>query len=278
MANNNCSACEDLRQDAPSLIVNGIDDTMVTSLMNNTGLNPSSGNKDCEDLNNMNDCLVGNMESEVELYEVCDWKTFMKSFIPNVWTTLKGIISAVCGLWTKVERHECILDNITATQSFAVGEDNIKWFNGVTINDDDNPELARPRLSGNAYCGYMTGSIVFPSNFATNFPSASISTHGILLYEYRIKLSDFNLRRIYPGNLQEAVNGSGIHAHVHVFYSNSSTNPYGTGDTGYASYTVPDGWAYLQIRVSSYDAMPASGKATLCGVLPVLMNPSSFSC
>ena len=102
MANLNCSACEDLRQDDPNLIVNGFTDTECASLQNNTGLNPSSGNDDCEDLNNLNDCLVGNMETEVDAYDVCDWKTFMKKFIPNVWTVLKAMICAICGLWTQL--------------------------------------------------------------------------------------------------------------------------------------------------------------------------------
>lgn len=110
MANISCEACEELRTNAPGLIVNGIDDTMVASLKNDTGLVASAGHNDCTDLNNMNDCLVGNQESEVELYEVCDWKTFMKQFIPNLWTTLKGIISAICGLWTNIH---CLRKAIT---------------------------------------------------------------------------------------------------------------------------------------------------------------------
>lgn len=103
MSTLNCSACSELREDAPGLIVNGLSDTMITSLENNTGLVPSAGNDDCTDLNNMADCLVGNMESEVDSYDVCDWKEFIKKFIPNVWTTLKGMIAAICGLWTRVE-------------------------------------------------------------------------------------------------------------------------------------------------------------------------------
>lgn len=102
MANLNCEACESIRQDDPNLIVNGFTDTECASLQNNTGLNPSSGNDDCEDLNNLNDCLVGNMETEVDAYDVCDWKTFMKKFIPNVWTVLKAMICAICGLWTQL--------------------------------------------------------------------------------------------------------------------------------------------------------------------------------
>ncbi len=117
--NYNCAACDELKSDAPSLICNGLDEDMCTSLQNDTGLNPSSGNNDCEDLNNLNDCLIGNMEAETELYSTCDWKDFMKQFIPNLWTTLKAIICAVCGiwtnihnLWTKVNKHDDDLDNL----------------------------------------------------------------------------------------------------------------------------------------------------------------------
>lgn len=102
MATVNCESCESLRQDAPDFVVNGLTDDICTSLSNDTGLNPTSGNDDCTDLNNVADCLVGNMATEVEAYNVCDWKEFMKNFIPNVWTTLKAMICAICGLWKNV--------------------------------------------------------------------------------------------------------------------------------------------------------------------------------
>ena len=114
MAELNCAACEDLRQDAPNFVVNGIGDTEVASLKNNTGLNPSSGNDDCTDLNNMNDCLIGNMETEVDAYDVCDWKTFMKQFIPNVWSTFKGVISAICGIWERIISIEATQTDLCA--------------------------------------------------------------------------------------------------------------------------------------------------------------------
>lgn len=106
MSTLNCSACSEIREVAPEIVVNGLTEDMVTSLQNNTGLNPSDENTDCDDLNNMADCFVGNMAAEVDAYEVCDWKTFMKNFIPNVWTTFKGIIASICGLWTKVDAME----------------------------------------------------------------------------------------------------------------------------------------------------------------------------
>ena len=83
MANVSCSACEDLRQTDPNLIVNGFGDDECVSLQNNTGLVATSGHEDFEDLNNMNDCFVGNMATEIEAYDVCNWKDFMKKFIPK---------------------------------------------------------------------------------------------------------------------------------------------------------------------------------------------------
>lgn len=109
MIDYDCSACEQLREDAPNFVVNGMGETEVASLQNNTGLNPSSGNDDCEDLNAMNDCLVKNMETEIDSYNVCSWKDYMKALVGNLWTVNKGIISAICGLWAKVN---CVYDGL----------------------------------------------------------------------------------------------------------------------------------------------------------------------
>lgn len=98
----NCKACDDLRTNAPSVLVNGIDDTACLSLKNDTGLNPSTSTDDCADLEDLNDCLVGNTVEEIDAYDVCDWKEFMKKFVPNAYTVFAGIICAICGLWTRV--------------------------------------------------------------------------------------------------------------------------------------------------------------------------------
>lgn len=102
MAELNCTACEDLREEVPQLIVNGFDNTMCTSLKNDTGLKSSSGHNDCTDLDTMNDCLIGNMETEIDRYDTCEWKPFTKKFIDNIWTMEKATICAICGLWTNV--------------------------------------------------------------------------------------------------------------------------------------------------------------------------------
>lgn len=112
MANLNCSACEDIRQTSPEFVVNGLTDDICTSLANDTGLNPGDDHNDCTDLHNLNDCLVGNMETEVDAYDVCDWKEFMKNFIPNLWSTLKAMICAICGLWTNLHDIASKVDSI----------------------------------------------------------------------------------------------------------------------------------------------------------------------
>lgn len=117
MATVNCEACEDIRQTSPEFVINGITDDICTSLQNDTGLTPSSGHNDCTDLNNLNDCLIGNEATEVDAYDVCDWKTFMKQFIPNVWTVLKAMICAICGIWTNIHNILTAIANLNESIS-----------------------------------------------------------------------------------------------------------------------------------------------------------------
>jgi len=123
MAELNCNACEEIRQTSPEFVVNGLTDDMCLSLQNDTGLNPSDSNNDCTDLHNMNDCLVGNEAAEIETYDVCDWKEFMRNFIPNLWTTIKGVICSICGMWTFIHKHDCQLETLMSGISFRVGEE-----------------------------------------------------------------------------------------------------------------------------------------------------------
>lgn len=104
MSKPSCDACTRLREYNANFIMNGVTDTVAESLANNTGLNPclTELHTDCEDLNDVNDCLIGHMDDEVDNYEVCDWKDLLHNFFPNLYETLKAIIAAVCGLWTNV--------------------------------------------------------------------------------------------------------------------------------------------------------------------------------
>lgn len=100
-----CSACEDLRNDAPNFVVNGVDNEVCTSLKNGTGFNPNltPPNDNCTDLDNANECLVGNMADQIEAYDTCEWKEYMEKLVPNIYTVIKAMICSDCGLWTIVD-------------------------------------------------------------------------------------------------------------------------------------------------------------------------------
>lgn len=137
-----CKACEDLRQYAPDFTQNGVTDSVCASLKNNTGLNPSNSRNNCTDLDAVNDCLIGNMEEEVDAYEVCDWKVFTKNLINNIWTTLDAFNCAMCGTWSKIasilkeiDKIWCWLENLT------------KNTGGVLhAYEDDDP--SKPAING----------------------------------------------------------------------------------------------------------------------------------
>lgn len=105
-AERKCLSCNDLQENAPEFVVNGVTENVCNSLKNNTGMDTHSGHTDCDDLDAANDCLIGNMEDEVENYEVCDWKGFMPTFIHNLWSVLKAMICSMCGLWSRLEALE----------------------------------------------------------------------------------------------------------------------------------------------------------------------------
>lgn len=119
----NCSACEDLREVSPEFALNGLTDDMCENLADNYGLAKNDGRYSCDDLHDMNDCLVGSMAREVDSYANCDWKKFAKDFIPNLWTTLKGIICTICGIWVFIKKLQCLVNYLFDGASFRIAED-----------------------------------------------------------------------------------------------------------------------------------------------------------
>lgn len=114
MSEISCSACNDLREYAPNFVQNGVIDGVAASLINNTGFNPALTvlHKNCEDLNDANDCLIGRMGDELEAYDVCDWKKFMGKYIPNNYELLKAMIAGACGQWEFLEKLCSTVDTL----------------------------------------------------------------------------------------------------------------------------------------------------------------------
>lgn len=291
MANKNCQACAELQTDAPGLIVNGMTETECTSLANDTGLNPASGNNDCTDLNNMNDCLIGNMVDEIDAYDVCDWKEYTKNFVDNVWTVFKGVICAICGLWTNIHnildrlaKIDCVLGTIDTPKTFTITRDNITLAPGVRYRSDSTAAI--PSISGNAYCAYITGGLLLGNSWIDDSSwldsDGDTADGGRLVYTYKIHKATHKILTMYPAPLTEANAGSGIIAHLQVFYEGQTAWGYSSRNDSTGAVTVPSGYIYAQVRLVSVAggwgaAQSGSGKGevTLCGVVPVLMDVSA---
>lgn len=99
-----CSACERLREENADFIEYGISDPECKSLQNDTGLNSKLTvlHDDCQDLNDMNDCLVAQHGQTIPAYDDCDWKVYATDQNWNLWNMFKGIICAICGLWKNI--------------------------------------------------------------------------------------------------------------------------------------------------------------------------------
>ena len=230
MALLDCSACEELRQDAPSLIVNGLSSTEIASLKNNTGYNASSDNTDCTDLENAVDCLIGRMTSELDAYDVCDWKEFMNNYLPNHWTVDRSMVAAICGLW-------CYMRQMTTSRSYglhAYKDDDptkealngFKIANGVRVNYSGVATAATAiyiygstarvtgtlQFYGTMPTSYTNGQSVYWTDFYNGSSEiTNVAGHssrngdtpngGLLIYQYEVDPCDFGFARIFSTSM-----------------------------------------------------------------------------
>ena len=109
MSAKSCSACNDLREYAPDFALNGVTDDVCENLAEDKGLSNAEGHVDCDDLHDVNDCLIGNLDDEVESFDVCEWKDFAHEMIPNLYETVKAMVCSICGQWSHIH---CIEDAI----------------------------------------------------------------------------------------------------------------------------------------------------------------------
>lgn len=102
MSQPNCDACTELREYAPRFVMDGVTTSVANHLRANEGLSGARNHDNCEDLNDVNDCLIGRLGQEIEALDVCDWKDYMSRFMPNLYETLKAMITGDCGQWDKI--------------------------------------------------------------------------------------------------------------------------------------------------------------------------------
>lgn len=338
MAKVNCDACSEIRELDPNLVVNGWSSTECASMANDTGLSPSSGHNDCTDLELMNDCLIGNLDAEVDSYEVCDWKTFMHRFLPNLWTLFSAIKCAICGIWTNIhklwtevnniwnfiKKLRCEMDYLYNGASFSFGEytsdtkSHIVAGKGVSFLNvsasGTSSDISMTYVGGGL--AHIGGSVLlYDDSFTDASTVYNYDTDGVnprqsksrmgnsdwqshdknplggsqLVYEIRLLKSEFpQIQRFFSGVALNAA-GGGYHCQI----TRTGAGKYADGQSGHCDHNtgapanddssrghlVPEGWEYIQLRISWIENLSGGGKQyTPVGLLGMRMNQSKIDC
>ena len=298
-----CGACTELKEYAPSFTVNGVTDAVAKSLRNNTGLVKSNKHNNCEDLNDVNDCLIGRMAQEVDAYDVCDWKQFMKKFTGNLYETLKAMIMSECGLW-------CNLDAMMNGFSFKLGEttqtgtSHLVAGKGVSYLTRGQGEY-----ESDAHIVYIGGAMMMAYGnlefYTVDFTDADgtqregntvwgtageTAVGNELILEYRIKMSEYPQIKTFHRGFGEFVNRGNNSVFVHVFtggeyaYGQHGGCDLGTGEPlregNDSGHLVPDGWNYIQLR-ANYIQTPVPGEhqgSTPRCIFGIRLNQEGITC
>lgn len=114
-----CNSCEQLEKYNYDFVQKGITDDMRASLKKDKGLKESNGFNNCQDLNNMNDCLIGGMVERIPSYNSCDLDSALMESLNNIMQMLDVIISGDCGqweniweIWDEIKKIKQLLDDI----------------------------------------------------------------------------------------------------------------------------------------------------------------------
>lgn len=99
---NVCNSCEQLEKYNFDFVQKGITDDMRASLKKDKGLKESNGFNNCQDLNDMNDCLIGGMVERIPSYNSCDLDSALMESLNNIMQMLDAIISGDCGQWENI--------------------------------------------------------------------------------------------------------------------------------------------------------------------------------
>lgn len=97
-----CNSCEQLEKYNFDFVQKGITDDMRASLKKDKGLKESNGFNNCQDLNDMNDCLIGGMVERIPSYNSCDLDSALMESLNNIMQMLDAIISGDSGQWENV--------------------------------------------------------------------------------------------------------------------------------------------------------------------------------
>lgn len=258
-----CDSCENLRQESPNLVINGFTENECSNLTKGKGL---SGNGDnCEDLHDMDDCLIGMMDKEIDAYDNCDWKEFMHRFIPNAWTVHKGEICWLCGF-------DCKLDFIAGNRNVTAKLDESAFVAGTGVSFDRQDDyIVKPsiEISGSTYTvsgsikvdlttqhwGHLgltnTGNRVEYSE--GNYNKINTPDGNYTLCIIKLKKSEFPWLKGLASCVGQFVNAGCGHLFVQAVDGDSSTNNTLPGQWGNDSgrVTVSPGQIWVRVAVSN---------------------------
>ena len=311
----NCSACEDLREISPEFALNGLTDDMCESLADNYGLAKNDGRYSCDDLHDMNDCLVGSMAREVDSYANCDWKKFAKDFIPNLWTTLKGIICTLCGVWTEIKTMWCWIRHLAEpNQSDTLTPDDprvrFRAAEGISLRydpsdpkPDDSPLRitvigSTARVTGSLSCNgnmpasytgsgsrrawtdYENGASEITNTYGKTSRNGNLPSGGFLLYEFEIKSCDWGFSTLYNAPLFPGEAGDFIARVIQV--KAGSKYPYDCGwdanhDGQVYTPTSDEFDTLLQVRMETINTWGRSTNGDITPNGTVLVKPCTAS-
>lgn len=97
-----CKACEDLDTYAPDFVIKGVTEQMCANLEANQGL-MNKGRKNCTDLHNANDCLIGGIAEKAPSYNSCNPNQMVEDLAKNTMHVLDMLICSDCGQWKQIE-------------------------------------------------------------------------------------------------------------------------------------------------------------------------------
>lgn len=174
MTNIDCTSCETIKRDNIKLVTDGFTDTMCASFKNDTGLSTSNGRNDCEDLDLMNDCLIGNLSSDVEKADPCTVKDLLGKALNNIWTMYKAFTCAVCGIWTNIH------DLWTTVRSFCITKsgNKIKLTSNLGVHCEVTDEDTTYTLTKSGNTITLTGSDGTTNNVTDSNTTYTLTKNG----------------------------------------------------------------------------------------------------
>ena len=96
-----CEACERL-DEADNLLVNGMTASECYALFNNRGLDINSAQTNCETLQDLVDCLIGQHKKKLDITNFCDIKDWLEEMMANIWNVKSALVCDSCGQWEQI--------------------------------------------------------------------------------------------------------------------------------------------------------------------------------